>query len=931
VTSPKPTMSSLLNELQQRSQDLLALPDDQTITMELSVYEDILASWHQLLHNDNISTEPILPSTAFTINALFTRWFDLAVQRRHRFQSEPFQNTLESLVKVVTMYHQKSLYSPPSHNSLPTSSGIAHAAMQLLNHWRTLLDGDLAHCPTRAGYEQVLVAFAKDLSSRESIRIAADVAHEITYLLTEWSFTMKPTARTWHCASACLARTLLHLYPQHSHPHVRNDNNNNSTETKEEHSPTAQASEEVETSRKKWQQQWLTFTESTCQFRVPPSSPDSLDVWMSTSYLLQCVVALDLVSTESLGDHGVQEEESLLQRQPKTTIKVKKNLESLLNLFVDHFPTGERSAKHSQNHRVELILLHSFLTAVQQILLHKDDNAHIILEPQFKCKIAMNSLDLVEKYMKAVSKSNSGNVCCPNVMHYTGAIRILSQNSHEKDGYEERLQNYLSSLLQLLDTDGNGIPSDFGPEQGHVWNCILDACWMVGAYDDGVSMWKRMKSLRVYRDGRSMSLILKILAAQSFTSPTAATMAHSIWQKGYIQTPPHRRNFVPTAEHSASVMVAWSRGRHPDAARQCQAIFDNLVQENDPNVQLSAIHYTSLIVAYGKSPQKRYPDASERILQLYRDMQRDYIELTPQAHVSILAALARRNNLQSAQEAESILNQLEDSWLASRRTSSIAPPDIRCYSFAMSAWVWANAPDAVEKCEAILQRLEHIWEQYDQHPDWLPSNYVYRALMEAWLKSNRPDSAKQTEALLNLMEQKAAYGRAEFPNKVVYTIVLQNLLKVTAPNSPERAQALIDRMREAYAAGNLASKPDTQTMSTVMQIIARSKDLRKAQKCGTIFFDMCTAYEERGDVDVRPNAFVLNALLNACVFTDKHRPDIRKEAVQVALTALHRLEELELTDCLNSHTYSYLFRVLGNHIESAKERTQLAEILFQRK
>jgi hypothetical protein len=896
-----------------------------------------------------------------TLYALFVAWYKLAQGTQASRVSCPFQQTLTILSCSEPIKTSSSVKSSSLQSVLATRplSPLATCALQVLHDWRDALEGDLEHGPTRQDYERVLYAYAHEslpmphaYPSHGSIDTqahdsppagdhAADLAREVVTQLSQWGYTMKPTLQTYAYAAACLKQTVqYHCGPVH---YSKAPLHHSTAYQEEQAMQDPHVHHESDSSLqdlpwKDWAQDWHNYVQAVCTMPNDRPGSDGNDNSSRSSNNQQSHIAWKSVC--ELLQSGVY----FTQKAPHVTLN-EKSMHLLLMTYINQFPDFEASVS-TNNSGVDNKLLSSIARTVvdsslinlQQILLHwpmqsGGETSHLIAP--IRTQVAIDALKMVQRQGKSLD--------LPRVSHYIRTIQIALQDANS-DSARVFLRECLRKAVKRLDSISQqahepDMPMRFEPQQAHAWNELLDVCWSLQDYDSGIQVWQRMNSLKVYRDTRSVSLILKILANSAATNPNAAPMAHSIWRKSHLQS-----SWKPTAQQAASVMVAWSKSRHPDAVRQCESIMAELKStERYSPEDVSAIHYAALITAHGKSS---HPGATDHVMHAYQVMKSRYTgQLTPPAYISVLAALARRHQISAANEAQSILDELEEEWLENYRHDSVAaslhlddqydnqgdlPPDIRCYTSVMNAWVWSSAEDAVDKCEALVQRLQHVWQKFDHHPNWRPNSYVYRILIEAWQRSSRVDAIEQAEKVLQRMEEEAAHKRADLPDKTVYTALLHLWLKRRDSRAVEKAMGLLEKMNTAYSSGNLSAKPDNQTMATVMLIVARSDDLYKARRCQDLLQSMCLAYEQ-GEVDMRPNAYVFSALLNACVFTDRSNEAARQQAAQIAISTMNKLEELGLHDCLNSVTYNYLFRVLGQLIVNSNDRARLADALFQSK
>lgn len=232
----------------------------------------------------------------------------------------------------------------------------------------------------------------------------------------------------------------------------------------------------------------------------------------------------------------------------------------------------------------------------------------------------------------------------------------------------------------------------------------MKAYYAAARYEDVVKVWDEMRHERIWKNQISQSLVLKALAAltdinredsysyssnsnsKHNTNPNVAikyaVRAHKMLQGILNRYKQHTTttsttatttttttttslstssssslpsSFIPpTSNHFASVMTAWSRSRHPEAAKFCQQLFEQLQQlsssseatstSTDDNVvsetttQMtphsaeeeeesseslsppSLVHYTALLTAWSYS---KLPEAKDRVIEILQKIKQN--------------------------------------------------------------------------------------------------------------------------------------------------------------------------------------------------------------------------------------------------------------------------------------------------------------------
>lgn len=509
----------------------------------------------------------------------------------------------------------------------------------------------------------------------------------------------------------------------------------------------------------------------------------------------------------------------------------------------------------------------------------------------------------------------------PNVYHYHMALKAWSTapNSIEAQDARRRLLDDMEgahkrtiALERISSTDVT-----------ESWNRLMMAHYEAGNSARVQEIWREMSSSPgVRRNNLSFSTILKALADVG-NSP-AATQAHGILKR-MIAKPRCERFVQLDAQHFGSVMVAWSRSRHPKAGEFCQEVFDRMRQEaiEDASLAPSVVHYSALIASWGWHKDER---SVKRVLSLFHEMKEAGIEPDLQSYVALLTSLSRAESLEGARYAQQVLDQLELQFACSSASESFVQR--QCYVSVMYAWANSSSPAAPEKCEGVLRQLESAFLAADRDPSLLPNSSAYRALIDAWMKNGPRQAGERANGILEQAQAAAKQGMAESPDNRLFTAVMAAHWKSGDRNAASKIEGTLKVMRDAYESGNMAAKPDAKALTILLHAYAISDMDDKAAVAWRQLQEMCDAYEQ-GDVDMRPTSHSFAAVLNACAFTRTDVSALREKAVQIALTVMNTLDE-GTYDHPNEFTYRNLFQVFGRQIDNMKERTRIAGIIFHR-
>ena len=824
-------------------------------------------------------------------------------------------------------------------------------AWALLQDWEAHYGGDMELAPTGNDYQSVLRAFAMQDESQQALTVALEImAHlEQTYpTLSSYSTqaaatSVLPNLYTYQYVIRCIARAF-------GEEHDRRVDAALSTEELD-------ASDIVLT-------QHFTLLQSVVDKYIQQLPLPETSLFTDEQFASLVLTISNVLRCYRHYTHHAEDEMMQLRRHELTRwwwrLVQPGNADVWLNLPTDSAGGSTGFSILEQTTQAILEMMQDDLRAQRDV----DDVSLGLVESMTQCLCSLD--DMMRTSMGAF---------LPSGRHFHRVIHswrfLMKHDRHYK--YYIIGQQQLSLILQRMEEQhfrNHSLPqSDLEHEYAtNSWNALLQAYLDAGVPDKVIEHWNRNKEVktgRIRRNQDSFTILLLAYAAkrQNDTYPQArerAQQAHSILSK-LVAYDPAIRKFEPTAQHFASVMMAWSRSYHHDAALYCQQIFNYMAEESNRRLKYGSVeggssqdaaqallpaetHYRSLIITWGYS---KLPEAMQRVVNLYEQMKDSNLGVDVKTLSTVLFALSRTRQLAGAQKAEQILDQMEVEAAVGAKPlvdrsseTSYGPKDeeegpgklsAECYKSVMYAWAHCGLADSYEQCSKIFRRLMAAYEKSGWHKDFRPDSATYAILIDSIVSGkNRPsnDIATQAENILLEMESQVAIGRCEPPNVRIYTSVLKAYWKSDQPNSALKVEDLIKRMKDSYESGNAAAKPDNHAMTILIQTWARSDAPNKATIVWEVFKEMQAAYNS-GDLGMRPNQYTLCAVLNACAFTNSPDASVKSEALKIALMALNELDR-GTDGGLNDFAFRYMFQVIASQIDDITDRTLHAKVIFER-
>ncbi|KAL3908613.1 MAG: hypothetical protein SGILL_008419, partial [Bacillariaceae sp.] len=376
------------------------------------------------------------------------------------------------------------------------------------------------------------------------------------------------------------------------------------------------------------------------------------------------------------------------------------------------------------------------------------------------------------------------------------------------------------------------------------------------------------------------------------------------------------RRVTPNLITYNTLMNIWANVKTRDAMQIAEELL-RAAQQPD------SFSYSTMIHGWSKT---RVPEAGQRahgffneLLDLPPSRQRRNFSITTLGN-SVISTYAKSGEWDAPKHAEQVLAQLEGRFL---NGDNNARPDKTTFLSTLNAYAKAGLPDAEERCDAMLGRMEHYREIF-QLDGLDPDRNVYNAYLNALAKSQRPSAVDKAEEILTMMETsrnpdlrpdivtystfidchtkcgersleraeellrfvEGTYRRGDAtltPNAVFYSAILQAWAKTGTIRGAEKAEELLRRNAALFEEGNLYAKPTVIVYNAVIDSFARSGVERAAIQAEELLEELESLYQA-GDLDMKPTRRTFNAVILA------HRKDGNASAKAEEL--LHRMEEL---------------------------------------
>lgn len=242
-------------------------------------------------------------------------------------------------------------------------------------------------------------------------------------------------------------------------------------------------------------------------------------------------------------------------------------------------------------------------------------------------------------------------------------------------------------------------------------------------------------------------------------------------------------------------------------------------------------------------------------------------------------------------------------------------------------WAKSGAKDAVERTEAIFDRMVALYEC--GHAAAGPNLFSYVILINTYGRCSRDPSASQkAENTLFEMYRKYKAGNDDLkPNIQLVTTVIDCWQKSGRRDAGERAEALLDWTLNLYnEKQDEAIRPNEFTFAATISAWGRSRKLGKAARARRILTKMIDLHES-GALITCPNTHCYTAVINSCAYCENDVSE-KREALRIAIATYKELTASKY-GVPSEVTFSTLLTALRNLLPKGKERSSAVQTVFK--
>jgi hypothetical protein len=337
-------------------------------------------------------------------------------------------------------------------------------------------------------------------------------------------------------------------------------------------------------------------------------------------------------------------------------------------------------------------------------------------------------------------------------------------------------------------------------------------------------------------------------------------------------------NVYPNTICYNTTMSAWLKSRRPESLDKVIALLhrmDNLKAMGVPCVKPDRFTYGFVIEAYAKSPMTDGPERAEALL--FQTAQDEDANLRPDivTYNKVLSAFAKRSfdeSTKGAERTEHLLRRMQrqHEW----SPNCFPAPDLASYNCCISAWTNIGGPEALQRASSLVNEVENAY--LSGNVALKPTKVTFNSFLAAVAKSHRPDAVEKAEAILTRMEHAGVQRDIYTYNTFLNVLARQDC---TTGENADRAMLILKTMEDEYRRGNETLRPNAFTYNTVIKAVGKGLGQDAPIRCERLLQRMVHLSENQGRYDLRPGVLTFTTVLDAWARSGRKDVLLRMEKV----------------------------------------------------
>lgn len=199
-------------------------------------------------------------------------------------------------------------------------------------------------------------------------------------------------------------------------------------------------------------------------------------------------------------------------------------------------------------------------------------------------------------------------------------------------------------------------------------------------------------------------------------------------------------------------------------------------------------------------------------------------------------------DVSSAEKAEKLVHELRESNL--KATTYIM-------NALINAWVKCGK---VRKAKDVLDQIEDSYiASSRQDSELAPTHISYTTLMYGWAKSG--DAEKATEVFERMRTMYESGNWQAKPNRISYVTLIDSIIKSNHPEAAERVENIVRNLYDEYKKGNTDVKPNTHMVTSAIGCWKNSGDRNCGERAEAMLNWLIDIYQNDGDKTFLPSEY----------------------------------------------------------------------------
>lgn len=496
----------------------------------------------------------------------------------------------------------------------------------------------------------------------------------------------------------------------------------------------------------------------------------------------------------------------------------------------------------------------------------------------------------------------------PNSIHFTAVIDAWAKSKSQDAPH--RAWHLLAKMQRMArDTRNTGlIPSTI------TYNAVLNSIAQTSSQDlkAGLAAHELLKEMWTwYEEGNihakpdlvTYNTTLNALAESA--NEDSAKAADRLLLSMHTRFMEGDQDMKPDLVSYNTVLKAWRNSGASDGPERASALLDEMERLASFEGFNTIPDRTSFLTVINTWSRSGRSEALQHVKSLLEKCSIVGVSLDISLFNTFLDGLAKCGY---SHEAHEVLIELCDDYLTGR---SEIKPDLITFNTVIASWK-SNA----KKAELVFCQLKELASKLDLSPNVIS----FTALITAFAQCGHTEMAEKYFQELQTLYATTSDQKLQ-PDRKLYAIMLKAWKFSNDASSLDKGFRLLEDLKALESAGFRNCSPDLYIYNTLLEIVASSQTLDKAERAQQILYEMNAR-------NIKVNKFTLDCVLLACsrvACNENTTTTQREQAFSIAFRVFHRL----LKECQPDPRVFHLFFSIASGLPAHAKEMEEAELLYQ--